>query len=175
MSLNRAVAALGAVAVVGALTVGFSVAHANSVGKPVPKVYVTSGSTWVPISNTCYNDGKVLTSKQLAACVAKVQKIGAADTATPVKVHPNTTFTIGVDKQITDKGWSASGTGALVAQTTKYQANNLPLSGVFATNTDQSTGATTTADKGTVLIVERKSATSNDIYGVWMATLKTVS
>ena len=174
MSLNRAVAALGAVAVVGAATVGLSVWKAGDAGKPVPRVYVTSGSTWTPLSALCYNGGKPLEPKALAACGAKVQKLGAANSAKAVSVRPNSTFTIGVDKDITKVGWSASGSAALVAQTTKYQANNLPLSGVFPTSTDQTTGATTTADRGTVLVLERKGATGK-IIGVWVFSMKTVS
>ncbi|MFC1415338.1 hypothetical protein [Streptacidiphilus cavernicola] len=175
MSLNRAVAALGAVAVVGAATVGLSVWKANDAGKPVPRIYVTSGSTWTPVSPLCYNGGKEIAAKDVAACAAKVQKLGAANAAKTISVRPNSTFTIGVDKDITKVGWSASGSAALVAQTTKYQANNLPLSGVFPTSTDQSTGATSTADKGTVLVIERPAGSTSKIVGVWVFSMKTVS
>ena len=174
MSLNRAVAALGAVAVVGAATVGLSVWKASDAGQPVPRIYVTSGSTWTPVSALCYNGGKTISAKDLTACAAKVQKLGTANSAKAVTVRPNSTFTIGVDKAVTKNGWSASGSAALVQQTTKYQANNLPLSGVFATQTDQTTGATTTTDKGTVLVLERKTATG-PILGVWVFSMKTAS
>jgi hypothetical protein len=175
MSLNRAVAALGAVAVVGAATVGLSAAYANSNGKPEPRIYVTSGSTWTPVTPTCYNGGKVMSVAKLNDCVKKVQKLGSTNTAKHVTVHSNTSFTISVDKDVTDIGWDASaGATQLVPATTKFQANNIPVSGVLATSTDQTTGATTTADKGTILVVERKG-TSNDIYGVWLATLQSAS
>ncbi|MHA6760831.1 hypothetical protein [Streptacidiphilus sp. PAMC 29251] len=175
MSLNRAVAALGAVAVVGALTVGFSVVKANDAGKPVPRIFVTAGSTWTPVTKLCYNDGKPLTAKQLAACNTAFQKLATANSAKPISIRPNTSFTISVDKQITKVGWYASSATMLVPLTKDYQANNLPLSGVFASSTDQSTGATTTADKGTVLVLERKSASSPDIYGAWVFTLKSTA
>ena len=176
MSLNRAVAALGAVAVVGALTVGFSVWGAHDAGHRVPQVYVTSGSTWTPVSPlaTCYNGGKAIPTKTLTACAKKVQTLSTANSAKAVSVRPNSTFTIGVDKNITKIGWDASGSATLVAPTTKYQANNLPLSQVFATSTDQTTGATTTTDKGTVLVIERKNG-AGPIYGVWVFSLKTAS
>ena len=174
MSLNRAVAALGAVAVVGALTVGFSVYGAHNAGPRVPQVYVTSGSTWTPVSATCYNGGKVISPAALTACAKKVQTLGTNNSAKAISVRPNSTFTIGVDKAITNVGWTASGSATLVAPTTKYQANNLPLSQVFTTSTDQTTGATSTTDKGTVLVIERKGG-SGSIYGVWVFSMKTAS
>jgi hypothetical protein len=175
MSLNRAVAALGAVAVVGALTVGFSVYQAHDAGKPEARAYVTAGSTWASLSPVCYNGGKLLTTAQVTACIKTIRTKATVDSARVIPAHPNTTFTIGVDQSVADKSWSASIGGAtLVAGTTSFQANNLPLSSVFTTTTDQTTGAQTTATQGAVLVVAGKGGIDST-YGVWLFTLKTVS
>lgn len=173
MSLNRAAVALGAVVVLGAGTLGLGYGWANAAGKPEPRIYVTAGSTWVPVKPTCYNDGKKLSATQLKACSVKVQAVGSTDKATPVTATRNTSFTISVDRDVTDQGWLAEvGNSALVPLTTDYQANNLPVNTVLATTTDPQTGASTTADKGTVLVLERKG---NDIFGAWLVTVRAPS
>ncbi|MEY9962892.1 hypothetical protein ABIA33_000918 [Streptacidiphilus sp. MAP12-16] len=167
MSLNRGVAALGAVALVGVATLGVSYGIASSAGQPIPKVSVTSGSTWTQFSpaSTCYNGGDPLTAKQLAACGALIQKQANNATAPAISVAPNGTFMISVDKKLTEKGWTASGgQTSLVSETKNYQASNLPVSSVIAAASSTSAAATS----GTVLVLEQQGKT---IYGAWLFQL----
>ncbi|QMU74950.1 hypothetical protein GXW83_03395 [Streptacidiphilus sp. PB12-B1b] len=177
MSINRAVLALGAVAVVGVATVGASVAVANSKGKPVPNAAVLTGSTWTQFKPLCYNAGKPLTAKQQAACTALVQKQLSSPSAlkTITIANTNSTFSINLDQLAANKGWTAGGqNGQLVPVTKHAYAGPLSVTPVL-TSTSQSTGAASLADNGPVLIIEgQRSSTSPNapVYGEWLFQLK---
>ena len=174
MSLNRAVLALGAVAVVGVATVGASVAFAANQGKPVPNAAVTVGSTWTQIKPLCYNAGKALTTKQQTACAAKVTAVLKAGSAKTITVpSANSSFSINMDQVVTDRGWFAQYQGgALVPPTTKAYAGPLSSTTVL-TSTSSTTGTASVGSSGPVLIVEGTGTNQNSpVYGEWLFQLK---
>ena len=176
MSINRAVLALGAVAVVGVATVGASAAYANSQGKPVPNASVLSGSTWTQFKPLCYNAGNPLTARQQAACTALVQKqLSSGNLKTITIANSNSTFSINMDQIAADRGWTAGGqNGQLVGVTKDAYAGPLSVTPVL-TSTSQSTGAASLANNGPVLIIEgQRSSTSPNapVYGEWLFQLK---
>ena len=177
MSINRAVVALGAVAVVGVATLGFSIPFAVHQGKPVPNVAVTVGSTWTqiaPADKSCYNGGKALTASQKTQCSAAVQKLLSSGKLRTVTIpSSNSNFAVNVDQIVADKGWYAGGeNGSLVAPTKNAYAGNLPATPVLS-STSQSTGGTTLNRSGPVLVLMGDgSSASAPVYGEWLFQLK---
>ncbi|MBC3842876.1 hypothetical protein GXW82_29945 [Streptacidiphilus sp. 4-A2] len=176
MSINRAVVALGAVAVVGVATLGFSIPYAVHAGKPVPNVAVTVGSTWTqmaPADKSCYNGGNVLTAKQKTACSAAVQKLLTSGKVKTITIpSTNSNYAVNVDQLIADKGWFAGGeNGSIVAPTKNAYAGNLPATPVL-TSTSQTTGGSTLNNSGPVLVVEGGTNSSSAVYGEWLFQLK---
>jgi hypothetical protein len=177
MSINRAVVALGAVAVVGVATLGFSIPYAVHAGKPVPNIAVTVGSTWTqmkPADKSCYNGGKVLTAAQKTSCSAAVQKLLTSGKLRTVTIPSSTsTFSVNVDQIVADKGWYAGGeNGSLVAPTKNAYAGNLPATPVLS-STSQSTGSTTLNSSGPVLVLMGNgSSSASPVYGEWLFQLK---
>ena len=177
MSINRAVVALGAVAVVGVATLGFSIPFAVHQGKPVPNVAVTVGSTWTqiaPADKSCYNGGKALTASQKTQCSAAVQKLLSSGKLRTVTIpSSNSNFAVNVDQIVADKGWYAGGeNGSLVAPTKNAYAGNLPATPVLS-STSQSTGGTTLNSSGPVLVLMGDgTSASAPVYGEWLFQLK---
>ncbi|MEZ0093900.1 hypothetical protein [Streptacidiphilus sp. EB129] len=172
MSLNRAVVALGAVAVVGVATLGFSIPFASSKGHPVPNASVTSGSTWDQFApaKDCWNDGKPLTAKQQAACVAALNNQIKGNALPTVEAGSNGTLLLNLDKQGADKGWSAFTLGntngtALVSNTKEQAAGPIATSSLFTV--DQTTGAVSTT-----AVVRMVAGDSSSVYGVWQFEVK---
>jgi hypothetical protein len=176
MSLNRAVLALGAVAVVGVATVGASAAYAHHQGKPVPNAAVTVGSTWTQIKPFCYNGGKVITVKQLAACNATIEKkLTSGDVPTITVPSANANFSINLDQIAADNSWWAKYQGGVLVNTTKDTYAG-PLSATTVlTSTSQQTGAATVGTSGPVLVSEGSgglTSAGGPIYGEWLFQLK---
>ena len=164
MSLNRGVAALGAVAVVGAATLGIALPIAAHYAPPKPMVAVTAGSTWMQFAPLCWNKGDALTAKQIATCGNDV-KNAATDTKSgnTIEVAPNATFMINTTEDIASKGWSAqAGQSELVARTTNQQAGNLSASAVL-----QAAQASTAP----VVVIESDDS-GKQIFGVWTFVVK---
>jgi hypothetical protein len=176
MSLNRGVAALGAVAVVGAATLGITIPLAHSYGKPVPNVAIVAGPNWtqIPPVKDCYNDGNVLTAKQQAACAAAFQKeLQNNDMPTAMVPSQNGNFGINVDQQVTDHGWVAGASSAdLVQQTTNAYAGPLSIASVLTVQNPQ-TGQTSLGKSGPLVVIEQDK--SGKIYGKWLLQLKVAS
>ncbi|WP_042403804.1 hypothetical protein [Streptacidiphilus carbonis] len=169
MSINRAVLALGAVAVVGVGTVGFSVQHAHSKGKPVPSVSVVSGSTWkqiAPPADSCYNGGDALTTAQQKTCAAAITaQLTKGDIPTLQVNNANVTFGIDVGKDVAGKQWFArSSSSAPVSPTKKQYAGPLTVSSLMVA--DSTTGTTPTT--APVLVVAGTGATNAPVYGEWL-------
>jgi hypothetical protein len=176
MSINRAVLALGAVAVVGVATVGASTAYAVHAGKPVPNIAVVSGSSWTQFKPICYNAGKQLTAKQISACNAVVQKqLTSAKLKTVTISSASSTFGINVDQIAADRGWSAdSQNGEFVSATKHAYAGPLQATPVLTT-TSQSSGSSSVGSSAPVLVVESARTQTDQnapIYGEWLFQLK---
>ena len=178
MSLNRGVAALGAVAVVGAATLGITLPIAAHYAPSVARVSIVAGSHWTQIAplDNCYNGGKALTTADQAKCSASIKAALSDDKKIPTATVPsvNGNFGINVDQPITKNGWLArTGSGTLVQHTTHAYAGPLPIAQVLTT-TDPQTGQTTTSDSGPMLIVETDQDGKN-VYGEWLLQLKIAS
>jgi len=175
MSINRAVVALGAVAVVGVATLGFSIPYAVHAGKPVPNAAITAGSDWVQAAplKACWDKGNALDSKSQTACVAALNAEIKNNTVHTVPVNANGTILLNVDKLAADKGWTAfalgSSTSTTLVNETKNQAGGpIPVSSLFAaTSTSQAT------NQSYIRIVVGDG--SSKVYGVWQFELKAKS
>ncbi|MBF9072177.1 hypothetical protein [Streptacidiphilus fuscans] len=172
MSLNRGVAALGAVAVVGAATLGITIPLVSGSGKPVPNVAIVAGSHWTQVQplKDCYYGGNAMTAKQQAACSAAVSKaVQNNSMATAIVPSQNGNFGINVDQPVTDHGWNAGSTTELVQQTTNAYAGPLSIASVLTTQ-DPQTGQTTVNKSGPLIVKEQDK--DGKIYGVWLLQLK---
>ncbi|MEZ0065100.1 hypothetical protein ABIA32_001088 [Streptacidiphilus sp. MAP12-20] len=175
MSLNRGVAALGAVAVVGAATLGVSIPLAIHYGKPVSNVSVVAGSHWTQIAPLpeCWNKGDALSDKQQAKCLAAVSA-AVQGNKLPTAIVPSAggSFGINVDQAVIENNhsWQAKGlTGALVPTTKHAYAGPLSITTVLTTQ-DPQTGATSVGASGPVLVAEVDA--NKNIYGEWLFQLK---
>ena len=181
MSINRAVLALGAVAVVGVATVGASAALANHYGKPVPKVAVTTGANWTQLAPTahCYNAGKPLTVTQQKTCQADYVTLVKAGKLKTITVAPNANYSINMDKIGADKGWSAVSIGSQpVAQTNRSYAGNLSAATLIATANSaeqqaaQQAGQTSAPAAMTSVPIQVTEGDGTNVYGLWYFLIK---
>lgn len=175
MSLNRGVAALGAVAVVGAATLGITLPIAAHYAPSVARVSVVAGSHWTQIAplDNCYHGGNALTMAEQAKCGAAIKAALGDPSKMPTATVPsaNGNFGINVDQPVTKNGWVARTTGGfLVQHQTNAYAGPLPVAQVLTT-TDPQTGQTTTSDSGPMLI-EEISKDGKTVYGEWLLQLK---
>jgi hypothetical protein len=177
MSLNRAVVALGAVAVVGVATLGFSIPYAAHNGKPVPNVAVLSGSTWMQIApkSDCYDGGKPLSKAKQALCSKEIQAQLAGGDIPTLTVNASGTYSINVDQLVADKGWlAADPAGVLVQHTKEAYAGPLSVESLMAANTQGSAqgGSGAAATKSPVLVIAGDGTNSGVVYGQWLFQVK---
>jgi hypothetical protein len=175
MSLNRGVAALAGLVVVGAGIVAAGAAYGASQGKPVPNVAVVAGSHWTQIQplKGCYNAGKAMDATAQAKCGVAIKAALNDEKLLPTAIVPSAggTFGINVDQDVTDNGWLAKySSGTLVQHTTNAYAGPLSTTQVLTTQ-DQTTGASTVGTNGPVLVVETDKS-GNTVYGEWLFQLK---
>jgi hypothetical protein len=164
MSLStRAIAAIGAVVVIGAGTVGISVAHANSQGKPPERqATLTVGTSSVRAEPLCYNGGKALAQDVLAKCQTDAKKASQAGTLAHLDVISSDRVGVGVPTDVANKGWFAFTDGGSQGQTPLAQdTRKATWSGsVLASSVLNSSGTTT------VTVVEADQA-KQEILGIW--------
>ncbi|GAA5007576.1 hypothetical protein [Kitasatospora paranensis] len=166
MSLStRAFAALGALVVIGAGTVGGSIAYANSEGAPPnPKqqATLTVGTSSVRAQPLCYNGGKALAQDVLAKCQADAKTASQKGTLAHLDVISSDRVGVGVSTEIADKGWFAFTDGGSQGQTPLAQdTRKATWSGsVLASSVLNSSGTTT------VTVVEADQA-KQEILGIW--------
>jgi hypothetical protein len=169
MSLNaRGFAAVGAVVVIGAATLGFSIASASGEEKPVNRlVTLVAGTNSTDSEPTCWNDGKPLDAKAQQTCQTKAAKLQKDGKLPVVEVATSDRVGVGVDPKTADKGWFAFTDGGAQGQATLATARrNSTFSGMVpATSVLKATAETL------VTVVEADTK-SQDIYGVWYFTLK---
>ncbi|WP_055585309.1 hypothetical protein [Peterkaempfera griseoplana] len=169
MSLNsRAIAALGAVVVIGAGTVGFSVAHASNQPKPVNRlVTLVAGTNSIHSEPICWNNGKPLDAAAQQSCQAKAAKLQKDGKLPVLELSGSDRVGIGVDPGIAKKGWFAFTDGGSQGQATLATARrNSTFSGLVP-----ATSVLKSAPETLVTAVEADTK-SQDIYGVWYFTLK---
>ncbi|MGA5818297.1 hypothetical protein ACPC54_10605 [Kitasatospora sp. NPDC094028] len=114
MSLNpRVIAALGAVVVVGAGTVGGSIAYAsNQTEISDHRVTLTVGRSSTAHDPFCYNDGQPLSDADQEKCLADANKAADANTLPGSDFKLSDRIGIGVSPQVADKGWMAISNGS---------------------------------------------------------------
>ncbi|PYC85389.1 hypothetical protein C7C46_06505 [Streptomyces tateyamensis] len=172
MSLSTPViAALGAVAVIGAGTLGGSIAFASTKDKPLTsQATVTVGRNSFHLEPTCYNAGKPFDDNATKACgLAAAQ----TDKLKSISVSSVDRIGVGVDKQTAANGWRAdtnggnSQSGAPIAA---YQKDNTFSGMQPAVNVLSQVRNT----RLTVVEFDPKTADSNKpgILAVWFVNLK---
>ncbi|MFI9275097.1 hypothetical protein ACIGXM_30945 [Kitasatospora sp. NPDC052896] len=174
MSLStRAIAGLGAVVVIGAGTLGGSIAYASSQPAPIKTqatVTVGRNSFRFEPPAACWNGGQPLTDAGNTAC-GNLSKNPAQFPV--ITVNSTDRIGVGVDPDTANNGWRAytNGGGAQGSATiASYQKGNTfsglqPASDVLATSRDT-----------TLTVIEFDPKTANSaqpgILGVWFFTLR---
>jgi len=169
MSLStRVIAALGAVVVIGAGTVGLSVAHANDKGKPDEHLAtLTVGRSSIHSAPLCYNDGKALSEEAQAKCQALAKQKEADGSLPTSDVVASDQIGVGVEPGVADKGWFAFTNGGTQGQATLASARK----GSTYSGSVAATSVLNAGEKTTVTVVEADQKTQ-DIIGVWYFQLK---
>ncbi|MER5865784.1 hypothetical protein [Kitasatospora sp. NPDC002040] len=169
MSLStRVIAAVGAVVVIGAGTVGISIAHANSEGKPEkPLSTLVVGRSTLHAGPTCYNDGKPIDEAAQTKCQKDAAAAVKGGTLPSLDVKVTDKIGVGVDPEVADKGWFAFTDGGQQQRATLASTRTgSTFSGLLPAS-----GLLTTTEKTTVTVVEANEKTG-DIIGVWYFQLK---
>jgi len=170
MSLStRAIAAIGAVVVIGAGTVGGSIAYASNKGKPAEHVAtLTVGRSSITSAPFCYSDGKALAQDILAKCQVDAKKAREAGKLPTTDVQASDRVGVGVPPSVADTGWFAFTDGGAQGQTPLAQdTRGTTWSGsVAASQLLNSSGDTTV----TVVEADQKS---QEILAVWFFDMKT--
>ncbi|GAA2743075.1 MULTISPECIES: hypothetical protein [Kitasatospora] len=164
MSLStRAILGIGAVVLIGAGTVGGSIAYANSQGAPDQHLAtLTVGRSSITAAPACYNDGKALDQALLTKCRQEAKQ-ASEDKKTPRSdVVSSDRIGVGVPTSASDNGWFAFTDGgaqgeAVIAQDIKGST----YSGSIAASTLLNGSGTTT-----VTVVEANQQ-SNEVYAIW--------
>ncbi|AUG79153.1 hypothetical protein CFP65_4404 [Kitasatospora sp. MMS16-BH015] len=170
MSLStRAIAALGAVVVIGAGTVGGSIAYATGEDQPIShQATLTVGRSSIhaePFAS-CYNDGKPLGKDAVAKCQTDAKKAADNGELPGLDVRNSDRIGVGVDPGTADKGWFSFTDGGQQGQapisssrTNTTFSGMLPVSGLLAQG-----------KKTTVTVVQADEKTG-DILAAWYFTL----
>ncbi|WP_431679951.1 hypothetical protein [Kitasatospora sp. KL5] len=169
MSLStRAIAAIGAVVVIGAGTVGGSIAYASSQGAPPENVVtLTVGRTSITSEPFCYNDGKALQQDVLAKCQVDAKKAREANKLPSSDVLASDRIGVGVPPSVADRGWFAFTDGGTQGQAPLAQdTHGSTWSGSVLASTVLNASGTTT-----VTVVEADQKTQ-EILGIWYFELK---
>ncbi|MER7849087.1 hypothetical protein ABTZ03_34680 [Kitasatospora sp. NPDC096077] len=118
MSLNtRVIAALGAVVVVGAATVGTSVAiAAGQTEHSSHRATLQVGTTSVAADPLCWNDGSPLTDDQQDQCRTKANDALANGSLPQSDVRASDRIGVGVSPNVAKTGWWASTNGGSSSQ-----------------------------------------------------------
>ncbi|MFD5466054.1 hypothetical protein ACFWIQ_24945 [Kitasatospora sp. NPDC127059] len=118
MSLNtRVIAALGAVVVVGAATVGTSVAiAAGQTEHSSHRATLQVGTTSVAADPLCWNDGSPLTDDQQDKCRTTANEALANGTLPQSDVRASDRVGVGVSPNVAKTGWWASTNGGSSTQ-----------------------------------------------------------
>ncbi len=168
MSLStRVIAALGAVVVIGAGTVGGSIAYASGKDSPKPRMAtLTVGRSSVHAEPFCYDDGKPLGKDVIAKCQTDAKAAGDAGKLPSSDVRSSDKIGVGVDPGTADKGWFSFTDGGQQGQTTlSATKKGSTFAGMMPT-----TGLLAATPKTTVTVVEADEKTG-DILAAWFFTL----
>ncbi|MFJ8045088.1 hypothetical protein ACIRBX_31755 [Kitasatospora sp. NPDC096147] len=169
MSLStRVIAALGAVVVIGAGTVGGSIAVASGKDDPSgPKATLVVGRSSLDAEPFCYNDGKPLDEAAQTSCQKEARKAQLEGKLPTSDVTVSDKIGVGVDPKVAEKGWFAFTDGGQqqratisATRTDSTYSGSLPAIGLLAAG-----------EKTNVTVVQADEKTG-DILGVWYFQLK---
>ncbi|MFD0272725.1 hypothetical protein ACFVHB_02300 [Kitasatospora sp. NPDC127111] len=174
MSLStRVIAALGAVVVIGAGTVGGSIAYASGQEAPSDhRVTLTVGNSSMEESPFCFNDGKPLTDEQQEQCQDKASKALDEGKLPKSDVVASDRIGLGVTPDVADRGWWANTNGGGQASGGRFTlataAKDVTYSGSVP-----ATKAINASGKTLVTVVESDPKQPDGIYAVWYFQLNT--
>ncbi|WP_441250758.1 hypothetical protein [Kitasatospora sp. McL0602] len=170
MSLStRVIAALGAVVVIGAGTVGGSIAYANGQDAPnshMATLTVGRSSIHAEPFKDCYNDGKALDKAAVANCQTAAKKAADNGELPSSDVRAGDHIGIGVDPGTADKGWFAFSDGGQQGQTPIVSSRKgSTYSGSLAVS-----GLLNSGQKTVITVVEADEK-SGDVIAAWYFSL----
>ncbi|MFD7901009.1 hypothetical protein ACFV4F_14935 [Kitasatospora sp. NPDC059722] len=173
MSLDtRVIAALGAVVVIGAGTVGGSIAYASGqTAHNSHRATLTVGNSSLAADPLCWNDGNPLTEDDQQKCQETATQALKDGTLPTSDVVVSDNVGVGVSPNVADKGWWAFTNGGTQAQGGRYSlfsyAKNATYSG------SQSAGKLLNASGKTLVTVVEGDKNSDNPTAVWYFQLNT--
>ncbi|MFJ9841998.1 hypothetical protein ACIRYZ_16275 [Kitasatospora sp. NPDC101155] len=173
MSLNsRVIAALGAVVVVGAGTVGGSIAYASGQTEiNSHRATLTVGNSSITANPLCWNGGSPITEDMQQKCqddAAQALKDGTLPTR---DVTASDRLGVGVSPNVAKSGWWAFTNGGSTSQGGRYSLFSYAQGPTFS-GTQQAGKALNASGKTVVTVVEGDKNSDNPI-AVWYFQLNT--
>ncbi|WP_031063846.1 hypothetical protein [Streptomyces sp. NRRL WC-3742] len=173
MSLDsRLLAALGAVVVVGAATVGGSVAFASDqTAHSDHRVTVTVGRNSSVHDPFCFNDGQPLSQADLRTCSADAKAAFAKNKLPSLDVRLNDRIGVGVTPTVSDTGWMASSNGGAESAGGEFPLMNYAKKVTFS-GLQPATSVLNASGK-TIVSVQEGSSNGKDLVALWYFVLNT--
>ncbi|MET8544476.1 hypothetical protein ABZW03_28110 [Kitasatospora sp. NPDC004799] len=173
MSLNsRVIAALGAVVVVGAATVGTSVAiAADQTEHSSHRATLTVGNSSVEADPLCWNGGKPITEELQQACQDKATEALQKGTLPTKDVVGSDRVGVGVSPNVAETGWWAFTNGGSTGQGGRFSLFSY-AKGPTWSGSQQANKVLNGSGKTLVTVVEGDKNSDNPI-AVWYFQLNT--
>ncbi|MER7752645.1 hypothetical protein [Kitasatospora sp. NPDC097643] len=175
MSLNsRVIAALGAVVVVGAATVGTSVAIASDQTEHSShRATLTVGNSSIAADPLCFNGGSAITEDLQQECQDKATQALKDGTLPTSDVVVSDRIGVGVTPNVGDTGWWAFTNGGASAggQGGRYSLMNYAKGTTFSGS--QSAGKALNGSGKTLVTVVEGDKNSDNPIAVWYFQLNT--
>ncbi|MEV7355554.1 MULTISPECIES: hypothetical protein [unclassified Kitasatospora] len=173
MSLNtRAIAALGAVVVVGAATVGTSVAIASGQTEHSShRATLTVGNSSIVADPLCFNGGSPITEDLQQECQQKATQALAEGTLPTSDVVVSDRVGVGVSPNVADKGWWAFSNGGSQGQGGRYSLFSYAKGPTFS-GSQPASQVLNASGKTLVTVVEGDKNSDNPV-AVWYFQLNT--
>ncbi|MEV7779771.1 hypothetical protein [Kitasatospora sp. NPDC088351] len=174
MSLStRVIAAVGAVVVIGAGTVGGSIAYATGQTAPSDhRATLTVGTSSTEAEPFCFNDGKPLTDQQQEDCQDKASKALDEGRLPKSDVVASDRIGVGVTPTVSDRGWWANTNGGQTSQGGRFILASSAKGSTFSGMVPASK-ALNASGKTLITVVEADPKQPDAIYGVWYFQLNT--
>ncbi|MFJ6620984.1 hypothetical protein ACIQOW_25830 [Kitasatospora sp. NPDC091335] len=173
MSLNsRAIAALGAVVVVGAATVGTSVAIAAGQTAHVShQATLTVGNSSIVAEPLCWNAGSPLTEDIQEECQRKATEALKNGTLPSSDVVSSDRVGVGVSPNVAKTGWWAFTNGGSTGQGGRYSLSSFAQGSTWS-GAQQANKVLNASGKTLVTVVEAEKDSDNPT-AVWYFQLNT--
>ncbi|MFD5085074.1 hypothetical protein ACFVYP_31805 [Kitasatospora sp. NPDC058201] len=174
MSLStRVIAALGAVVVIGAGTVGGSIAFASGQHEISDhRVTLTVGNSSFAADPFCFNDGSPLTDLQQEECQDKAAKALESGTLPKSDVVVSDRIGVGVSPEVADRGWWANTNGGQQGSGGRFILASAAKDTTYSGSVPASK-ALNASGKTLITVVETDPDQPESIYGVWYFQLNT--